>query len=362
MNKAYKFRLYPNKQQQDLFAKTFGCTRFVYNKMLSDKINHYQETQKLLKVTPAQYKSEFEWLKEVDSLALTSEWKHLETAYKNFFRDKSIGFPKFKSKHRDKKSYTTNCVNNNIRIEDKYLVLPKLGKVRIKQHRPIPNDYKLKSCTISQTPTGKYFAAILFKYEEQIQLKPIEKIVGLDFSMTELFVSSDGEFAHYPRYYRRSLDRLKKQQRKLSKCNRNSKNYRKQKYKVSIIHEQIANQRRDFLHKKSKQIANAYDLVAVEDLNMKAMQQALNFGKSVSDNAWGSFLSYLAYKLSQAGKYFVKIDKWFPSSKQCSVCGSIKDKLLLSERTYVCDCGNVLNRDINAALNIRNEGLKLALS
>jgi len=224
-NKAYKFRIYPNESQRELIAKTFGCARFVYNKMLGDKINHYKEHGEPLKVTPAKYKADFEFLKEVDSLALTSEWKHLETAYKNFFRNKSIGFPKFKSKKTDRKSYTTNCVNNNIRIEGKYIVLPKLGKVRINQHRDIPSHHRLKSATISQMSAGKYFAAILYEYETDIQPKLIGSIIGLDFSMSELYIDSNGNKPEYPRYYRRALDKLARLQRTLSKMSKFSNNY-----------------------------------------------------------------------------------------------------------------------------------------
>ena len=359
MNKAYKFRIYPSKEQRELIGKTFGCARFVYNKMLCEKMEHYKETGKSLKITPAKYKSEYEFLKEVDSLALANEQLNLEKAYKYFFRDKRIGFPKFKSKHKDKKSYTTNCVNGNIRMENKTIVLPKLGKMRIKQHRVVPSNYKLKSCTVSQTPTGKYFVSILFEYEGDIQPIEIKSIVGLDFSMQELYISSDEEYANYPRYFRCSLGKLKKAQRKLSKMKQGSNSYYRQKRRVAKIYEKIANQRKDFLHKKSQQITNVYDLVAIEDLNMKAMQQALNYGKSVSDNSWGMFTSFLSYKLSERGKQLVKIDKWFASSKMCSECGEKKKALSLSERTYICDCGNILGRDINAAINIKNESMKM---
>jgi len=358
-NKAYKFRIYPNQSQQELIAKTFGCVRFVYNKMLYEKITHYKEHGESLKVTPAKYKADFEFLKEVDSLALANAQLNLDVAYKNFFRNKSIGFPKFKSKKTDRKSYTTNCVNNNIRIEDKHIALPKLGKVRIKQHRYIPSYYKLKSATISQTSSGRYFVAILYEYEVDIQPKPINSVIGLDFSMSELYIDSNGNKPEYPRYYRRALDKLTRMQRTLSKMSKFSNNYYKQKRRIARLHEYIANQRKDFLHKQSRQIANAYDCVAVEDLNMKTMSQALNFGKSVSDNGWGMFVSFLAYKLYEQCKQFLKIDKWFPSSKTCSKCGNVRQELSLSERVYTCDCGNVLDRDVNAAINIRHEAVKV---
>ena len=285
--------------------------------MLGDKINHYEETKGNLKTTPAQYKSEFEWLKEVDSLALANEQLHLETAYKNFFRDKSIGFPKFKSKHRGNHSYTSNLVN------------------------------------------GKYFASILYEYEFSVQpVKPVE-VLGIDFSMPELYIDSNGIMPEYSRPYRQAQKKLAKEQRKLSHRKKGGANYQKQKRVVARLHEHIANQRKDFLHKQSRQITNAFDAVCIEDLNMKDMAQELNFGKSVSDNGWGAFTQMLNYKLAEQGKRLVKIDKWFPSSKTCSSCGAVKAELLLSERIYRCDCGFVCDRDVNAAINIKNEGMRL---
>lgn len=178
--------------------------------------------------------------------------------------------------------------------------------------------------------------------------------------MKELYVASDGSSACYPRYYRQALDKLAKEQRKLSKCKKGSNNRNKQRIKVAKLHEKVTNQRKDFLHKQSRQITNAYDCVCIEDLNMKAMSQALNFGKSVADNGWGMFTSFLSYKLREQGKSLVKIDKWYPSSKTCSCCGTVKVTLSLSDRTYYCEvCGAVLNQDYNASINIRNEGMRL---
>lgn len=199
-NKAYKFRIYPNDEQKIMFARTFGCVRFIYNKMLSDKINYYHETKQKLNNTPAQYKSEFEWLKEVDSLALCNVQQNLQKAFTNFFTNPKTGFPKFKSKHRSRKSYTTNCVNGNILIENGCLKLPKVGLVKLKQHRNISENYKLKSVTVSQIPSGKYYASILFEYENQVSEQDLQKFLGLDFSMKELFVASNGTSADYPRF------------------------------------------------------------------------------------------------------------------------------------------------------------------
>lgn len=332
--------------------------------MLGDKIKYYEETKQKLNNTPAQYKNEFLWLKEVDSLALANAQMNLQTAYNNFFRSPKVGFPKFKSKKNNHHSYTTNCVNGNIKLENGYLVLPKAKAVKIKQHRQIPQDYKLKSVTVSRTPSGKYYASVLFEYE--IQVKQIEPatFLGLDFSMKELYIASDGSSACYPRYYRIALNKLAKEQRKLSKMQKGSNNRNKQRIKVALLHEKVANQRKDFLHKQSRQITNAYDLVCIEDLNMQSMSQALNFGKSVSDNGWGMFTTFLQYKLDEAGKQLIKIDKFFASSQICSLCGyknsETKD---LSVRAWDCpECGTHHDRDVNAAINIRNEGMRLAFA
>jgi len=344
-----------------MFAKTFGCTRFIYNQMLADKIKHYEECKEKLNNTPAQYKTEFEWLKEVDSLALCNVQLNLQKAYKNFFDSPKVGFPKFKSKHKNKHSYTTNNQGNNIRIENKRINLPKIGFVKIKQHREIPEDQIIKSCTISKTPSGKYFVSILVKYEfEQPEFElDFDKILGLDMDMKHLFTDSNGIRAEYPRYYRQALDKLAKESRKLSKCKKGSNNRNKQRIKVAKIHEKIANQRKDFLHKLSHQITNDYDGVCIEDLNMRAMGQCLNLGKSVADNGWGMFTTFLLYKLFDQGKPLIKIDKWFPSSKMCSECGLINDNLILADREWACECGTHHDRDWNAAINIRREGINI---
>lgn len=358
-NKAFKFRLYPNQTQREMFAKTFGCTRFIWNKMLADKIAYYEEHKKKLNTTPAQYKGEYEWLKEVDSLALANTQLDLQSAYQNFFRDPKIGFPKFKSKHRGHNSYTTNNQKGSIRIEGKRIKLPKIGFVRVVQHRQIPDTHKIKSCTISLAPSGKYYVSILTEYGHEPPTPTLDrrKALGLDYSSPSCYVDSQGAEAGRPRFYREAEARLAREQRKLSKMQKGSANYRKQKKRVAVAHEHVANQRKDWIHKKSKELADNWDYVCVEDINLRGMAGSLKLGKSTNDNGFGMFRTILAYKMADRGKKFIKIDKWFPSSKVCNECGMVHD-LRLSDREWTCDCGTHHQRDINAAINIRNEGLR----
>ena len=360
-NKAYKYRLYPNKEQEILLAKTFGCVRFIYNKMLSDKIEHYKETKEKLNNTPAQYKKEFEWLKEVDSLALANEQMNLQTAYNNFFRSPKVGFPKFKSRKRNRFSYTTNNQNGTVSIKDGKLRLPKIGLVRIKLHRLIPEGHKIKSATITKTPSGKYYAAILVEYEQEIPYIELDKnkAIGLDYASHSFYVDSQGREADYPKFYRNAQKILAREQRKLSLMKYGSNNYLKQKIRVARLQEHISNQRADWIHKLSTRLANEYDYICVEDINMQNMAQSLKLGKSTNDNGFGMFRTILAYKLADRGKKLIKIDKWFPSSKMCRFCGNINHELTLSDRVWTCECGQVLNRDENAAINIMNVGLSM---
>jgi putative transposase len=370
-NKAYQFRLYPTIEQAKLINKTFGCVRFVYNQMLANRKGIYEqfkenkESMKHQKYRlPADYKKEFEWLKEVDSLALANAQLNLQTAYQNFFRDKSIGFPKFKSKHHDRKSYTTNNQRGSIRlIDDTTIRLPKLKDVRIKLHRAIPELAVIKSATISQTSTGAYYISILVeleKKEEKPRILTPDRVLGLDYSSRALYTDSESVSAEYPRFYRKAESKLKKAARKLSKRKKGSKNREKQRRKVAKLYEKVAHQRKDFLHKLSRQITNVYQAVAIEDINMRGMAQGLKLAKSTNDNGFGMFRSFLAYKLAEQGKPLVVIDRWYPSSKLCHVCMNKNKELTLADRTWTCQhCGTELDRDINAAINIKNEGCRI---
>ena len=361
MNRAYKFRIYPNSEQQLLFEKTFGCVRFIYNKMLADKIEFYKETKQKLNNTPAQYKKEFEWLKEVDSLALANVQMNLQTAYNNFFRDPKVGFPKFKSKKKSKNTYTTNNQKGTISLLQNKIKLPKVGYVTIKQHRQIPSDHEIKSATVTKTASGKYYVSILTEYFYDIPKRELskDKALGLDYASHSFYVDSQGREADYPRFYRETQDKLAKEQRKLANMKYGSNNYQKQKVKIATIHEHISNQRKDWLHKLTHRLATEYDFICVEDINMKNMSQSLRLGKSTLDNGFGMFRTFLQYKLEEQGKRLIKIDKWFPSSKMCRFCGTVNTDLKLSDRIWTCACGKTLNRDENAAINILNVGLSM---
>ena len=365
-NRAFEFRIYPNRAQKELLAKTFGCVRLVYNHYLDRKKQLWEECKQSMSYNACakdltSLKKEKEFLKEVDSIALQQSLRHLDTAYSNFFKRKDNGYPRFKSKRRGKQSYTTMNVNHNIRIEKGRIRLPKLGEVKIRQHRQVPEEWTLKSVTVKRVPSGKYYVSILFEYESQICEREINNVLGLDFSMSELYVTSEGERCGYPKYFRQAEQRLARAQRRLTKMQKGSANYLKQKVKVAKIHEKIANQRKDFLHKRSHQIAETYDAVSIEDLNMQGMSKALHFGKSVHDDGWGMFTRMLEYKLADRGGKLVKIDRWYPSSQMCSGCGHIVPEVKdLGVRVWFCDwCLEYHERDENAATNIRDEGHRL---
>lgn len=368
-NRSIKYRIYPNKDQAVLISKTFGCCRKVWNLMLSDRQNAYRNEGKTIRPTQEKYKEEHPYLREVDSLALANVQMDIEAAFRKFFSKKGNGYPQFKSKKRCRNSYTTNNQHGTvaINVSESTLRLPKVGHVKAVLHRLPQNDWKLKSATISRTSSGKYYCSVMFEIEETIiaQIEDITNAVGLDYKSNGMYIASDGSTPGSPKYYRKAQNALAHEQRGLRNKVIGSRNYEKQKIRIARKHEHVANQRIDFLHKESTAIAKRYDLVAVETLNMKGMSnKAFGNGKATMDNGWGMFIRMLEYKLHDRGKILVHVDKWFPSSQTCSSCGYVnKEVKNLRIRKWTCPCcGDEHDRDINAAINIREEGIRMVKS
>ena len=371
VNRAIKYRIYPTSEQASKFANTFGCCRKIWNLMLADKLDCYAKTGSFGSQTPAMYKTEFPFLKEVDSLALANVQLNLQTAFRNCF-DKSskayFGFPKFKSAKHSRKSYTTNNQHGSVAIVGNKIKLPKIGLVKAKIHREPEADWVIKSATVSQDSDGAYYVSVLFEYERTVAAVPVsDNAIGLDYKSDGLYEDSNGHIGSNHKHYRESHKRLAKAQRRLSrkvgsrKGEAKSKNWLKQLNKVNQIHTRIANQRKDNLHKLSTEIANQIDVVCVENLNMRSISnKGFGNGKATMDNGYGMFLNMLEYKLSDRGKYLVRVDKWYPSSQICHNCGTRHPKMKdLKIRTLVCDkCGLIIDRDLNAAINIKHEGLR----
>ena len=320
---------------------------------------------KLFNTTPAHLKKENPFLCEVDSMALINTQLNLNQACRKLFPKGKA--PKFRKKGKDKRSYTTNWINNNIEIVRKsdtenYIKLPKLGRVRIILHRSIPDGWRMKHATVTEMASGKFFISLTFdaEIESKETIREFKKIEAFDYSMPSLVVSASGEndiTSDAIRWYRNLEEKIAKEQRKLSRMQYGSKNYWEQKHKIGKLHEKASARRNDFLHKLSCNVSSSFDAVVVEDINLQHMSQSLNFGKSVYDNGYGMLRNMLAYKLNDRGKVLVKVNKFFPSSKRCSACHAINHDLQLSDREWTCQsCGTLHDRDKNSCKNLLDEG------
>ena len=358
---AYKYRIYPNTEQKIFFAKCFGCVRFFYNKSLSDMNEIYKSTDKFKNITPASYKEDYPFLKEVDSLALSNAQLNRNIAFKDFIKqnDKSSkDKPNFKSKRNDQ-SYTTNNQGSvKISSNNRYISIPKCLRIRIKMHRTFIGT--IKSITVSRTTDNKYYMSLLVE-EESKPMKPVDKMIGLDLGLKSLIVDSNGNKYQNHKYLTRSQKKLAREQRKLSKMMKGSNNRNKQRIKVAKLHKHIQNQRNDYLHKLSKSIIDENQIICIESLSVKDMMNDSKLARNISDVSWSKFVSMLIYKADWYGRKVVKVPSTYPSSQLCSICGyknSITKNLTI--RKWTCPkCGTIHDRDINAAKNILCKGIEI---
>ena len=371
ITRGERIRIYPNEEQAAKMTMIIGCVRLIWNYSLMERSSIYE----LYKDYPAllashTFKSQKDWkvvfpfLTGADSQALNTEQQLLNQSFKHFYKG-THKYPKFKSKKHCRNSYTTHTTHDNIRIEGNFIKIPKVGLVKLKSsRRDLPFDATIKAVTVSKTKTNKYYVSLRLSFEQDVveNNTNILKAIGLDFSMSDFYVDHNGKKANYPMYLHQSLEKLGKLQRQLSHKVKGSKNYEKQKLMIAKLYEKITNQRNDFLHKLSRTLVREYDIITVETLDLDDMRKQTYYAKQISDMSYHRFIGYLKYKCDDLGKVFHQVNKYYPSSKTCSVCGNVKKTLPLSTRIYTCECGSIIDRDINAAINLGIQGMKTYLT